>query len=357
MHSAFDIRTALYKSLIIFTALGLLLVVSYAAAHAEDSAITASYLYDLTGLGTDGQFDNPRDVFVDRQQDEVFVADNRHHRIKIFNTNGMMLYQFGSEKSMRVPSAVSVDSRGIIYVLHGYRGAQQVSAYNYRGVFLKSVSYEDLPQDEPVVTPTGIAVDSADRLYVLDEHGPIKRMLVLGPEGDFIKSFRIMTNLDEKVSKESFCGKPYIAQDGNIYVPNPMLGTVYAYSPDGEFLRTIGTKGSVPGKLTFPADVAEDSQRHILVLDSMRHNVVVYDREGTFIAEFGGFGYSDGWFYSPLSIALDSEDRAYIAQVVNDRVQVVQLHGLKDTGSQVSMKKSETKGGEIQATTRGPNDT
>lgn len=357
MISAPNVKQILLKTFIVFGALALLLAVSYGAARAEQPAVTASYLYDLTGFGTDGKFDHPKDVFVDGDYGEIFVADSRNHRVKIFNTSGMLLFQFGSDFKMRMPTAVAVDSRGFIYVLHGYRGVQNVSLYNYRGIFQKTFSFDDLPLDTLVVQPSGIALDGEDNLYVLDDNPSVKRFFVFNPEGEFIKSFQIMAELDEKQTKESFCGKPFISRDGTVYIPNPLIGTIYAYSPDGEFLRHIGMKGSAPGKLTFPADVAEDSEGHILVLDAMRHNVVVYDREGRFISEFGGFGMSNGWFYSPISIAVDPQNRAYIAQVAGDRVQSLQLNGLKRTDTRVSLKNSETKGGGSSSILGGPSNT
>lgn len=358
MISASSIKQIIFKTLIVFGALAMLLVISYGAARAEQPTVTANYLYDLTGYGTDSRFDHPQDIFVDGEHGEVFVADSRGHRVKIFNTSGMLLFQFGSSQKMRTPSSVAVDSRGFIYVVHGYRGGRHVSVYNYRGIFQRTLSFEDLPLDVSLVQPNGVAVDGADRLYVLDDNNTVKRFFVFGPDGEFIKSIRIMADLDEKMTKESFCGRPYIAKDGTLYVSNPMVGTVYAYSPDGEFLRTIGEKGSTPGKLTFPADVAEDSEGHVLVLDSMRNNVVIFERDGRFVSEFGGFGLRDGWFYSPISIAVDPENRAYIGQVVNDRVQVLQLNGLKRADTRVSLKNPETKGGDSSSTLlRGPSNT
>lgn len=356
------VKEIIHKPLIVLAALAALLLASAVVARAasqskgsaEAPAISARYLYDLTGFGTDGRLNEPNHVVVDGEHGEVFVADTYNHRVKIFNDQGMLLFQFGSEKLMRLPSQIAVDGRGLIYVLHSSIDGPVISVFNYRGVFLRKVSFEGLPLDVSVIIPTGLVVDKFDNLYVVDDQPSVKRILVFDHENKFLRAFRIMADLDEKQTLESFCGQPFIGPKGTIYVSNPMVGTVYVYSSNGEFLRTIGVKGSGPGKLAFPVAVSLDNQGHVMVLDRMRHNVVVYDLEGRFVSEFGGFGMADGWFYSPNSLAVDPEGRIYVSQIPNNRVQVLKLTTSLSGDTPVSSTNPKEKGGELEIASGGP---
>lgn len=319
-------RELLSLLLIVIAAVAGLLFAAAVAARAEAPAVSAKFLYGLGGMDVDERFNQPRDVFADPHTGEIYVADSLNDRIRIFNDSGMPLFEFGSMETLRRPRQVVVDSQGNIYALHSESGNGVISIFNFRGKHIGRLSFDDVPMDEPVIQPKRLAIDRQDNLYVLDDQYTIKRIFVFNADGEFLKSFRIMTDLDEKLTKETFAGKFCVAPDGTLFIPNPVIGMVYVYSPKGEFLRYIGRKGGgSPGTLNFPVDVAVDGYGRVVVLDKTVSAVILYDRQGTYLGQFGGMGKSYGWFIWPNSIDLDAEGRVYVAQVPGNRVQVLQL--------------------------------
>ena len=50
----------------------------------------------------------------------------------------------------------------------------------------------------------------------------------------------------------------------------------------------------------------------------------IFDRKGRFLLAFGGSGRGDGLLWLPTGIFLDGEDRIYVADSGNSRIQVYQ---------------------------------
>lgn len=342
-----------YKPMIVLAALACLLLASAVAARAEAPSVSATYLYELSGTDVDMRLDQPRDVFADLHTGEIFVADSSNNRIRVYNESGMQVYEFGSAKTMRRPQEVAVNSQGRIYVMHTSAEGLVVSYFSFRGLFEGRISFADLPLDVPIVMPSTMTIDRQDNLYIVDDQVTVKRILVFKADGQFLRHYRIMADLDEKKTKETFPGKPFVDWDGTLYAPNPSLGMIYVYSPQGEFIRHIGRKGGgAPGTLNFPVDVAVDSVGRVLVLDKTLSAVIAYDKHGTYLGQFGGRGVSPGWFVWPNSLAVDSEDRVYVLQVPLNRLQALQLN--RSIPNRVSLKKPQTEGGDTKVSNRGP---
>jgi DNA-binding beta-propeller fold protein YncE len=53
--------------------------------------------------------------------------------------------------------------------------------------------------------------------------------------------------------------------------------------------------------------------------------VQIFDSEGSFLYSFGKQGQGAGEFWMPAGIHIDKEDRIYVADSYNARIQVFQL--------------------------------
>jgi hypothetical protein len=175
----------------------------------------------------------------------------------------------------------------------------------------------------------GMAMDSRDRLYLLD-HGAL-RMLICDRDGAVLSAFELDRDTDTEARNELLFGSPTVTHD-RILVPVSTLGTVRVYAHDGTILRHVGYHGTNVGQLIFPVDVAVTEAGLILVLDKHRFNVVCFDPAGRFLGEFGGRGSSPGWFYHPSVLAVDGDTRVYIGQVFQNKVQICRLPEFIRTG-------------------------
>jgi DNA-binding beta-propeller fold protein YncE len=89
----------------------------------------------------------------------------------------------------------------------------------------------------------------------------------------------------------------------------------------------FGRKGNGDGYFQSPAFVATDSRGHIIVSDSVNHNVQVFNREGKFKVRFGSPGSGPGQLMKPMGVCVDSEDTIFVADSDNHRVEIFTSRG------------------------------
>jgi hypothetical protein len=60
------------------------------------------------------------------------------------------------------------------------------------------------------------------------------------------------------------------------------------------------------------------------VADAIKDTVQIFDRRGTLLLNFGTRGGGPGQFWMPAGLFIDSQDRVYVADSYNRRIQVFQ---------------------------------
>lgn len=130
---------------------------------------------------------------------------------------------------------------------------------------------------------------------------------------------------------------------GNVWVtdavgfgaqPEGLGHVVYKFSPEGELLMTLGTKG-VAGDTedTFrkPSDVLVAPNGDIFVADGHdaegNNRIVKFSADGTFIKAWGQTGYGPGEFRDPHALAMDSQGRLFVGDRANSRLQIFDQDG------------------------------
>ena len=86
---------------------------------------------------------------------------------------------------------------------------------------------------------------------------------------------------------------------------------------------------------------ALDSTRkgHLYVVDGQWGIVQVFDREGRLLYYFGGRGTGPGKFQLPTGLQIDNQDRIYVVDSFNRRVQVFHYYGVAQAdGEETAMK-------------------
>ena len=125
-----------------------------------------------------------------------------------------------------------------------------------------------------------------------------------------------------------------VGPDGGVWLVDREANTLYKYSPAGRTLLTLGSFGGRQGDnqaryaFNYPAGVAHDRNGQVYVADGYRNTrVVKYSAVGKYITHWGGPGSEDGQFNLVHGIALDSENRVYVADRGNKRIQVFDSDG------------------------------
>jgi hypothetical protein len=96
-----------------------------------------------------------------------------------------------------------------------------------------------------------------------------------------------------------------------------------------ELVRTIGTIEAEDDNFLFymPSDIALDSLGNMYILDSGNHRIQKFTPDGQYITTIGNKGQGPGEFVYPLSLDVDSDAYLYISDPGNQRVQVLKPDG------------------------------
>jgi len=317
------------------TTVALLSVAAF--AQSNYSKLGASYLFDVKVLGSEQGLLRPQQIRYDARHQEFYVADTGNDRIVILDENGLNVFELSASDVFHVPLDVAVLSDGRILVLGSMPSGKSIQVFDYNGNYLYPFAVHSGP-DAVQTDIVSMATDNEDQIYLLDGGG--QRILIYDVGGEFLSQISLFAELTEKERGEQVLGNLSVLED-MIYVPAPMIGSVYCYAKKGTFIKMIGQKGGAYGELSFPIAISADSRGNMLVLDKHRHSIVAYDNQGKPIGEMGGKGTGSGWFYHPISMVIDTKDRIWVAQIFQNRIQVLQLS--EPSGSQIAQQLGSSK--------------
>jgi ABC-type Fe3+ transport system permease subunit/sugar lactone lactonase YvrE len=185
--------------------------------------------------------------------------------------------------------------------------------------------------------PRSVAVDNQDSLYVVDMTGRVQKF---SAEGTFLLSWQ-MPQTD--LGKPKGMGRD---RDGNILVVEPHYSRVNVFSPLGKLLAQWGSHGTNAGQFSMPRAVAVDSHAEFFVseyqgaervqkfmfgpgarADDRPTNNAALWAAPHFLGGFGEAGTAPGQFNRPEGLCVDSQDRVYVADSCNHRIQIFDRDG------------------------------
>jgi DNA-binding beta-propeller fold protein YncE len=214
--------------------------------------------------------------------------------------------------------------------------------------------------------PRSVAVDHSNNVYAVDMTGRVQKF---SPDGRYLLSWRMHKDDPGKVK-----GEPKgmgTDNDGNIIVVEPHYQRLSLFKPDGTRLEIWGQRGTAPGLLIMPRAVAVnshgdyfvpeysevdriqefsgkdkhliqvigqpgpangefdraegicvDAQDRLYVADSCNHRIQVFSPDGKFLRAYGHAGSGPGEFSYPYDIRVDKAGRQYVCEFGNSRIQV-----------------------------------
>lgn len=183
-----------------------------------------------------------------------------------------------------------------------------------------SVVQEITGDDDPMATPSGVAVDAAGALYVIDVSRD--QIRVFNPDGT-PKAAWGTSGFGPGEFGFSFdfpWGDLAIAPDGNLYILDPNLARVQKFTPDGEFLFEFAERGSGEGQLLYPMGIGVGPNGRVYVADWQNHRVQVFDGDGTFLAEWDGTKDGGPPLAGPRDIAVDADGIAWVTDEIMQRI-------------------------------------
>lgn len=186
--------------------------------------------------------------------------------------------------------------------------------YTYRVIG----GWAKLPSWLELKTCSDVAVDSKDRVYLLDVgNHPV---IVFDRGGNFLFTwgegqFRHVHGI-------------YIGPDDSVYVTDNYAHVVMKFTPEGKLLQTLGMR-DVPSATYYgqpfnmPSGVALGPSGFIYVSDGYgNRRVHKFAPDGTLVLSWGEPGNGPGQFALVHNIAVDGQERVYVCDRENDRIQV-----------------------------------
>ena len=170
--------------------------------------------------------------------------------------------------------------------------------------------------------PSGVAVDSMDRVYVYQRYGP--PVLVFDRDGNFFDSW------ERKNGTPLDAHHIHVGPDDTVYLADRDAHQVLIYDTDGNLRQSLGTRHRAAMQTPFnhPADVCVAPSGEIYVADGYGNSSVHrFSAAGDYISSFGSPGCGPGQFRVPHSLRVSRDGRIYVADRENHRVQVFTADG------------------------------
>lgn len=168
-----------------------------------------------------------------------------------------------------------------------------------------------------------VDVDANDNVWVFAD-GP-------HPVMEFASSGKFLSAWPEFLGK-----KPHglrVGPDGNIWTVDLEAHRVMKWTPEGRLLMILGTGSPAPdnnAKYAFnrPANLNFTPAGDFFVADGYGNSRVVhYSKDGEYLGQWGAKGSGDGQFNLVHDIAIDRNGRLYVADRLNQRVQIFDQQG------------------------------
>ena len=216
------------------------------------------------------------------------------------------------------PYGMAVDSKGKVYVADSKVGA----------IFIFNTETRDVEMiknrvEAHFVRIISLAVDDDDRLFVTDPG--LKHVLVFNAQ-----------HKAEDVIADGMVEPSGVAIDTQnrlLYVSDINLDQILVYDADTlKLLRKMGTGGknhelTTPGDFAKPSGIAVDKDGNLYVADTLNNRIEVFDADGVFLRTWGKNGDGPGYFARPKGVAIDSDGHVWVADGMQDRVQVFTNEG------------------------------
>lgn len=207
-------------------------------------------------------------------------------------------------------TGVAIDSHDEVYITG--RDTHKVLVFDLDGGFQRAWTGSGMK------TPHGIFIDRDDRIYIADDADHTVKVfdrlgelqLTLGRSGSPSD-----TGFDLGKSPVLRSAAPFnrvtnvaVTSGGDIVVADGYgNAAVHRFSRDGDLIRSWGRPGSGPGEFRVVHGIGVDSQDRVYVCDRENSRVQIFSIDGDFLASWD-------WLNRPQDIYVDGNDHLFISE-------------------------------------------
>ena len=250
------------------------------------------------------------------------VADNSNHCVYIFNCKNQLLRKIGQagnrKGQFQSPRGIAFDNTNHLYVAD-YKN-DRVQKFATDGKFLLQLdSYTLNPLSLSLASkfykmncPTGVAAYN-DKVYVTER-------IINGYVSVFRSTGRFCFTIGSKELSDPY--DVVVRADGQLLVADCVKNCIFAYTPEGVYLRKFSTGGTGKGQLNSPFSLTTDVNLFVFVADTWNHRVAIFDKDGNHVHSFGSEGCAEHQMKRPHAIALSPDGKVYLSDYGNSRIQI-----------------------------------
>ena len=246
----------------------------------------------------------------------LIISDPALRAVHVFDPKGKTSFSILGDQGrrLRLPAGVAVDAEDNIYIADAERGLVQV--YSQYGQFIRYLG--SFHGENIYERPTGIAIDrKAGRLYLADT--PRNLVFILDLQGNVLK--QVGRDKRGKGSGEFVSPTQIAVGDPGIVVLDTEGSRIQVLDFDGN--RTCRYR--VASALNKNRGLALDREGNIYVSYVAGSIISIYKPDGVPMGTFGQSGSRIGEFRAPGGLWVDANNRIYVADTDNARVQVFQV--------------------------------
>ena len=186
------------------------------------------------------------------------------------------------------------------------------------------IDWPKLPNNWRLGQVAGVAADQRGRYSIYHRGNEAPPLICFDREGEYLHSWG-----------EGAYVRPHMVKcDGNdnVWLIDDNGHVLYLYSPEGELLTSLGTKG-VPGEdgshFDKPTDIAFGLDGGFYVSDGYGNKRVSrFDEDLGFLGQWGAEGVGEGQFVLPHAVTTDDDGLVYVADRNRWRVQIFSPEGV-----------------------------
>ena len=267
------------------------------------------------GVGI-GELNKPRSVACDTNGN-IYVVDMTG-RVQKFSPEGKYLLHWQMpETDLGKPKGMGRDLEGNIIVIEPHY--QRVNHFTPDGKLVAQWGCRGT-NEGCFMLPRGIAENSHGEFFVSEYMGAerVQRFTLHGSQ--------LATNR-ESISPAP-TAVPAVGQSTNwpyAKTDVPLAATStngIARRLTAEFRQVIGRAGTADCEFNRPEGICVDAQDRVYVADSCNHRIQIFSADGKFVRQYGRAGSGLGELSYPYDIAVDAQGNQFVCEFGNSRIQV-----------------------------------